>query len=71
MKGSAGKGLRGWKEGENPGEMRCHVQVGGDWRMGTSDRGSARKRVNDLVWPESKCCEAVKKETKLVKLLLY
>lgn len=42
-------------------------------RMGTSDRGRVRKRINNLVWLESKCCEAVKKKknSHTSDLLLY
>lgn len=37
--------------------------------MGTSDRGRVRKRKNNLVQLEPKCCEMIKKDKKLVELL--
>ena len=43
---------------------------GGCCGMGTSDRGRGRKRVNNPVWPEPKCCEAIKKR-KVIGCVMY
>lgn len=64
--------LRRWVEGleggEILGEVRSHMWMGEGGRMGTSARGSVRKRGNNLAWLEPKC--ETKKDKKLVELLL-